>query len=78
VQIADISNFGTPHFRAKHCSTGLEIGERLREEALSEPEPCAGGRDQNSADTCRPTLLWQKLEQRLCLDKLTRLNRDIS
>jgi hypothetical protein len=78
VQIADISNVGPPHFRAKHCSTGLEIHERLREAALGEPEPCTGGRDQNGTHTCRPPLLWQKREQRLCLGKSTRLDRDIS
>src|SRR5215470_10782573 len=78
MQIAGIPNFGAPHFRAEHSSTGLEVSERLGEPTLSEPKPCSGGRGQNGTDTGRPAVLWQKGEQRLCVSKLTRLDRDIS
>ena len=65
VQVADISNFSTPHFRAKHFSTSLEVNERLGGTALGKPEPCTGGRDQDCADPRRPALLRQKRDQRL-------------
>ena len=60
MQVADISNFGPPHFLAKHFSTGLKVDERLRGAALGKPEPCTGGRDQDRADPRRPALLRQK------------------
>jgi len=78
VEVTDVSNFGAPHFWAKHCSTDLKVGKRFRGSALGEPEPCTGGRDQDRADTRRPALLRQKGEQRFRLTQVARLDRDIS
>src|SRR5271166_5097523 len=54
MQITHVSNFSAPHIEAKHCSTILEVDERLRGSVLCEPEPSVRGRDQYCADARRP------------------------